>query len=60
MKLHRFGRKISLHATLAIKHQILRLMLDDELRAVSAGCLFEPTSSPALALIKKNRPGGMG
>jgi hypothetical protein len=33
MPTHRFGRKIKLPATRAIKHQILKLMLQDHLRA---------------------------
>jgi hypothetical protein len=30
---HRFGRKIKLPSTVAIKHQILKLMLQDHLKA---------------------------
>jgi hypothetical protein len=34
---HRFGRKLKLPSTAAIKHQLLMLMLEDEIRAVPAG-----------------------
>jgi len=33
MHTHRFGRKLKLPSTIAIKHGILRLMLQDELNA---------------------------
>ena len=33
MHTHRFGRKLKLPSTVAIKHGILRMMLQDELRA---------------------------
>jgi hypothetical protein len=33
MLTHRFGRKIKLPATVAIKHEILKLMLQDHLKA---------------------------
>ena len=32
MRTHRFGRKLKLPSTMAIKHGILRLMLQDELK----------------------------
>jgi hypothetical protein len=33
METRRFGRKIKLPATAAIKHQIMKLMLEDAIRA---------------------------
>jgi len=33
MLTHRFGRKIKLPSTVAIKHQVLKLMLQDHLNA---------------------------
>jgi hypothetical protein len=33
MHTHRFGRKLKLPSTVAIKHGILRMMLQDELKA---------------------------
>jgi len=53
METHRFGRKIKLHSTLAIKHQMLRMMLEDEIRAVPTGSDFDPNTSPALASLRK-------
>jgi hypothetical protein len=38
MRTHRFGRKIKLPATIAIKHQIRKLMFED---AVEAGARAE-------------------
>jgi hypothetical protein len=55
VKAHRFGQKIKLPSTLAIKRQVLSLMLEDEIRAVPAGALFEPNTSPALASLRKLR-----
>jgi len=36
METRRFGRKIKLPATIAIKHQIMKLMLEDALKAEAA------------------------
>jgi hypothetical protein len=36
MRTQRFGRKIKLPATIAIKHQIRKSMLDDALKAEAA------------------------
>jgi hypothetical protein len=36
MYTHRFGRKLKLPSTVAIKHAILRLMVRDELKAQAA------------------------
>jgi hypothetical protein len=36
MRTHRFGRKIKLPATIAIKHQIRTLMLEDGIKAEAA------------------------
>jgi hypothetical protein len=33
MRTHRFGRKIKLPSTVAIKHELLKLMLQDHLKA---------------------------
>jgi len=53
MKTQRFGRAIKLPSTHAIKHQLLTSMLEDEIRAVPAGSVFEPATSPALASLRK-------
>jgi hypothetical protein len=42
MRTHRFGRKIKLPATTAIKHQIRMLMAQDELKNAEAQ-LIEPS-----------------
>ena len=36
METRRFGRKVKLPATIAIKHQIKRLMLEDAIKAEAA------------------------
>ena len=36
MHTHRFGRKLKLPSTIAIKHEILRMMLQDEIKAQAA------------------------
>lgn len=57
MKNHRFGRGIKLPSTVAIKHQILTMMLEDEIKAVPTGSVFDPDKSPALASLRKLLPG---
>jgi hypothetical protein len=36
MRTHRFGRKIKLPATIAIKHQLRKLMLEDSVKKAEA------------------------
>jgi hypothetical protein len=36
MRTHRFGQKIKLPSTIAIKHQIKKLMLEDVIKAEAA------------------------
>jgi hypothetical protein len=55
MRAHRFGRKIKLPSTVAIKHQLLTMMFEDELRAVQPGDVFKKDESPALALLQRLR-----
>jgi hypothetical protein len=53
MKEQRFGRKINPPSTIGIKHQLLEMMLEDEIRA-SLGCgLFDEKASPALAMLRR-------
>lgn len=59
MQTHRFGRKIKLPSTLAIKHQVLTLTLEDEIRAIPVGSAFDPSTSPALASLRKLRDGSL-
>ena len=42
MRTHRFGRKIKLPATIAIKHQIRMLMALDEVRKAEAQLIDRP------------------
>jgi hypothetical protein len=55
---HRFGRKVRLHSTAAIKHQILTLMLEDEIRAAPGNSTFQAHKSPAIAALEKLRDRG--
>jgi hypothetical protein len=48
----RFGRKFKLPSTAAIKHQLLMMTLEDEIRAVPAGELFNPNASAALGRLR--------
>jgi hypothetical protein len=41
MRTHRLGRKIKLPATIAIKHQIRKLMLEDAVKTAEAGARAE-------------------
>jgi hypothetical protein len=59
MKNHRFGRTLKLPSTLAIKHQILTMMLEDEVKAIPTGAAFDPSKSPALASLKRLQPNRM-
>ena len=43
MRTHRFGRKINLPATIAIKHQIRKLMFEDAVKKAEAGARAEAT-----------------
>ncbi len=40
MNTYRYGRKLRLPSTAAIKHQLLMLMLEDEIKAVPQGGSF--------------------
>ena len=53
MRTHRFGNKIRLPSTLAIKHQLLTMMLEDEVRATPAGVPFDEKASPALGMLRR-------
>ena len=43
MDTHRFGRKLKLPSTIAIKHQIGKLMAEDEVKGAEAGARPELT-----------------
>ena len=53
MRAHRFGNKIKLPSTLAIKHQLLTMMFEDEIRAIPTGGHFAENESPALAMLRR-------
>jgi hypothetical protein len=55
MQGHRFGRKVKLHSTLAIKHRILTMMFEDEIRALPPGSVFKEIESAALAQLARLR-----
>ena len=54
MQTHRFGRKLKLPSTIAIKHQIRKLMLEELLEKAEAGARVEAArtvaESPTAAL----------
>jgi hypothetical protein len=41
MRTHRFGRKIKLPATIAIKHALRKLMFEDAVKKAEAGARVE-------------------
>ena len=43
MRTHRFGQKLKLPATIAIKHQIRKLMFEDAVKKAEAGARAEAT-----------------
>jgi hypothetical protein len=53
MRDHRFGRKIKLPSTVAIKHELLTMMFEDEIRAIPPGERFKESQSPALAMLRQ-------
>jgi hypothetical protein len=55
MRGQRFGSKIKLPSTIAIKHRLLMRMFEDEVRAIPPGGAFTESESPALAKLKRLR-----
>jgi hypothetical protein len=53
MRAHRFGRKIKLPSTVAIKYQLLTMMFEDEIRAIPAGGIFKENESPVLGMLRR-------
>ena len=43
MRTHRFGQKLKLPATIAIKHQLRKLMFEDALKQAEAGARAKAT-----------------
>jgi hypothetical protein len=58
MNTYRYGRKLRLPSTAAIKHQLLMLMLVDEIKAVPQGGSFIEKDSAALISLRRLRSGG--
>lgn len=52
---HRFGRKLKLPSTAAIKHQLLLMMLEDEIRAIPPGESFKNGTSATLGKLRRLR-----
>jgi hypothetical protein len=52
MHTHRFGRKLKLPSTIAIKHQLRRLMAQDEVKTAPAEAMIEPANQPDLSQMK--------
>ena len=46
MRTHRFGRKVKLPSTIAIKHQLRQMMLDDLVKEAEAAASVETIHSP--------------
>jgi hypothetical protein len=44
----RFGRKLSLPSTIAIKHQIRKMMADDQIKKAEAEARAESTDIPQM------------
>jgi hypothetical protein len=53
MKEQRFGRKIIPPSTIGIKHQLLEMMLEDEIAASLDRSSFDEKKSPALAMLRR-------
>jgi hypothetical protein len=53
MIMRRFGQKLKLPSIVSIKHQILMMMLEDEIRALPAGTSFSRERSPAIAALRR-------
>jgi hypothetical protein len=58
MLTQRFGRKVKLPSTAAIKHQLLMLMLEDEIMATWPDKSFTPDASPALGNLRRLKASG--
>lgn len=53
MENQRFGRKLTLPSTAAIKHQLLLMTLEDEIRAVPQGGSFNSEESAVLVKLRR-------
>jgi hypothetical protein len=48
MHTHRFGRKLKLPSTIAIKHEIRKLMFEDSVKKAEAGAMGRNNSNPGI------------
>lgn len=53
MRNARFGQKLKMPSTYAIKHEMLMMALEDEIRAVPDGASFSEEQSPALGRLRR-------
>jgi hypothetical protein len=53
MRSSRFGQKLKMPSTHEIKHEMLMMALEDEIRAVPAGGSFDRETSPALGRLRR-------
>lgn len=53
MESRRFGKKLTLPATVAIKRQFYMLMLADEIGSMPSGQTFKPDNSDALKKLRR-------
>jgi hypothetical protein len=53
--MRRFGQKLKLPSIVSIKHQILVMMLEDEISATPADVTFDKEKSPAIAALRRLR-----
>jgi hypothetical protein len=49
----RFGQKLKMPSIVSIKHQILMMTLEDEIRAHPVGSPFNADKSPAIAALRR-------
>jgi hypothetical protein len=55
----RFGRKLSLPSTIAIKHQLRKLMADDQVKKAEAEAKAESTDIRQMNVSPKRRSGDL-
>jgi hypothetical protein len=49
----RFGQKLKVPSILSIKHQILMMLLEDEIRGTPEGIAFNKDKSPAMRALRR-------
>jgi hypothetical protein len=56
----RFGQKLKVPSIVSIKHQILMMLLEDEIRGTPEGIPFNKDQSPAIAALRKLSSSSVG